>query len=55
MYVFSEDPDKLLFEYLPNIYMSNDNADVGEVSCIDIKLWGEADEQQKQPTLFKLC
>jgi hypothetical protein len=28
MYAFTEDQDKLLFEYLPNIYMSNDNTDV---------------------------
>jgi hypothetical protein len=35
MYAFTEDQDKLLFEYLPNIYMTNDNTDVGEVSCIN--------------------
>jgi hypothetical protein len=35
MYAYTEDQDKLLFEYLPNIYMTNDNTDVGEVSCIN--------------------
>jgi hypothetical protein len=35
MYAFTEDQDKLLFEYLPNIYMTNDNTDAGEVSCIN--------------------
>jgi hypothetical protein len=30
MYAFTEDQDKLLFEYLPNY-----NTDVGEVSCIN--------------------
>jgi hypothetical protein len=32
MYAYTEEQDKLLFEYLPNIYMHNDNADAGEVS-----------------------
>jgi hypothetical protein len=35
MYAFTEDQDKLLLEYLPNINMSNENADAGEVSCIN--------------------
>jgi hypothetical protein len=35
MYAFTEDQDKLLFEYLPNIYMTNDNAETGEFSCIN--------------------
>jgi hypothetical protein len=32
MYAYTEEQDKLLFEYLPNIYMPNDNANSGEVS-----------------------
>jgi hypothetical protein len=35
MYAYTEEQDKLLFEYLPNIYMPNNNADAGEVSCIN--------------------
>jgi hypothetical protein len=35
LYAFTEDQDKLLFEYLPNIFMTNDNAETGEVSCIN--------------------